>query len=142
MQSKNTIQIELHVDDFEPIKQYYSELGFRVAWERSPEEAKGYLVFTMNGNTICFWGGNNAVYDQPHFKQFPKNTVRGYGVEIVVIVEDIEAYYDRVKDRANVVEPLVMQPWGLKDFRTTDPSGYYLRFTSDHDILDPSNAVD
>ncbi len=42
----------------------------------------------------------------------------------------------------NVVEPLVRQPWGSQDFRAVDPFGFYLRFTSKHDILDESNAVD
>jgi len=137
----NNLHHELHVPDFEQIKSYYGSLGFKVVWERVPEEAKGYLVMEMDGTVICFWGGNEAIYDQPYFKQFPKETVRGYGVELVIMVDDIEAYYEDVKDTANVVEPLVKQPWGLKDFRAADPFGYYLRFTSKHNILDESNAV-
>lgn len=57
------------------------------------------------------------------------------------MVPDIEKFYKEVKDFANVVEELKLQPWGLKDFRTTDPFGYYLRFTSYHNILDNGNAV-
>ena len=48
----------------------------------------------------------------------------------------------KVKDGANVIEPLVLRPWGSKDFRSADPFGYYLRFTNKHNILDKSNAVD
>lgn len=88
------------------------------------------------------WGGNDAIYNQPYFKRFPKDTVRGYGVEVVLLVDDIESFYEQVKDVANIVEPLVEQHWGLKDFRCTDPFGYYLRFTSKHNILDKGNAVD
>jgi uncharacterized glyoxalase superfamily protein PhnB len=139
--SVNKLQVELHVKDFEPIKQYYTALGFEINWEREPEGSKGYLVMSLNGNTLCFWAGNQEVFNQPHFKQFPKDTPRGYGVEIVVVVNDIEDFYDKVKEIANVVEPLIEQPWGLRDFRTVDPEGYYLRFTSEHNILDPSNAV-
>jgi uncharacterized glyoxalase superfamily protein PhnB len=58
------------------------------------------------------------------------------------MVNDIASFYEQVKDKANVVEPLVKQPWGLQDFRATDPFGYYLRFTSKHNILDESNAVE
>jgi lactoylglutathione lyase len=140
--SSNRVQLELHVDDFKSIKHYYTGLGFRVVWERQPEEFKGYLVLEMGGNIICFWAGNQRVYEQPHFKQFPKDTPRGYGVEIVVVVDDIKEFYERVSAVANVAEPLIEQPWGLWDFRACDPAGYYLRFTSDHDILDPSNAVE
>lgn len=95
----------------------------------------------MDGTVLCFWGGNEAIFDQPYFKRFPNETPRGYGVELVIMVDSVEGYYEKVKDTANVVEPLVKQPWGLQDFRAADPFGYYLRFTSKHDILDESNAV-
>ncbi|HSW74142.1 MAG TPA: VOC family protein, partial [Candidatus Limnocylindria bacterium] len=102
----------------------------------------GYLVMEMGSTVICFWGGNDAIYEQPYFKRFPKETPKGYGVELIIMVDDIESYYKKVKDTANVVEPLIKQPWGLLDFRVADPFGYYLRFTTKHNILDDSNAVD
>lgn len=138
----NMLHLELHVPDFEQVKTYYGALGFRVVWERVPEDAKGYLVLERNGTVICFWGGNDAIYDQSHFRHFAKDTPRGYGVELVIMVDDIVSFYEQVKDKANVVKPLVEQPWGLQDFRATDPFGYYLRFTSKHNILDESNAVE
>ena len=138
----NIIQLELHVPDFDLVKKYYKKLGFEIVWERIPEDAKGYLVLQRDGNTLCFWGGNDVIYSQPYFKRFPKDTARGYGVEVVLMVDDIEGFYKQVKDVANIVEPLVEQPWGLKDFRCIDPFGYYLRFTSKHNILDKGNAVD
>lgn len=142
MESLNNLGLELHVPDFEPAKEYYSNLGFQEVWEHEPEGDKGYLVMKMDDTVLCFWPGTEEVFNQPYFKQFPKNTVRGYGVEVVIMVDDIDSYYEAVKDHANVVEPLTMQPWGIKDFRAADPFGYYLRFTSKHDILDPSNAID
>ena len=138
----NYLQLELHVPDFEPVKDYYGKFGFEIVWERTPEEAKGYLVIKRDNVTLCFWSGTDAIYDQPYFKRFPHDTPRGYGVEVVIMVDDIEKLYEEVKDFANVVEPLITQPWGLKDFRVTDPFGYYLRITSKHNILDNSNAVE
>lgn len=139
--ANNRLQLELHVPDFGPAKDYYGKLGFRVVWERKPEREKGYLVMEMAGNTICFWPGTDSVYEQSYFKKFSKDTPRGYGVELVIMIDDIEAYYKKVKDSANVVEPLKLQPWGSKDFRCTDPFGYYLRFSEHHNILDPNNAI-
>jgi len=138
----NHLQLELHVPDFKPVKEYYSKLGFKLVWERKPEADKGYLVLKMASTVLCFWPGTEAVFEQTYFKRFPKATVRSYGVELVIMVDDIEAYYNRVKDFANVVEPLVLRPWGSKDFRAADPFGYYLRFTSKHNILDNANAVE
>lgn len=139
--TQNSTLLELHVPDFDVVKLYYGKIGFEVVWERMPEGKKGYLVMRMENNILCFWCGNNNVYQQEYFKQFLKETKRGYGVEIVLIVSGLEAYYERVKAMANVVEELTMQPWGLKDFRAVDPFGYYLRFSPPHDILSDENAV-
>ena len=139
--AQNNILLELHVPDFEKVKEYYEKLGFDIIWERKPEGFKGYLMLKMENNILCFWAGNEHVYEQSYFKRFPKDTKRGYGVEIVIMVDDVEAYYSKVKGFANVVEELVLQPWGLKDFRVEDPFGYYLRITTYHNILDSINAV-
>lgn len=138
---RNKVLLEIHVPDFNIVKEYYGKLGFKVQWERPPEGFKGYLIMNMDENILCFWAGNDHVWEQEYFSQFSKDSKRGYGLEIVVMVEDIEAYYEKVKDFANVVEELQLKPWGLKDFRTEDPFGYYLRFTSHHDIFDPKYAV-
>lgn len=140
--SYTTTHLELHVPDFGPVKDYYGKLGFHIAWEREPDEFKGYLIMKLDDNVLCFWAGNKFVHQQPYFKNFPNNTKRGYGVEIIIMVQDIESYYEKVKAFANVVEPLVIQPWELKDFRTEDPFGYYLRFTSKHNVLDDTFAVE
>jgi catechol 2,3-dioxygenase-like lactoylglutathione lyase family enzyme len=139
--SNNHLQLELHVPDFGPVKDYYGKLGFEIVWEHPPEEDKGYLVMKMDQTIVCFWPGTDAIYNQPYFKKYPKDTPRGNGVELVIMVDDVEDYYEAVKDTANAVEPLIMRPWGSKDFRCADPFGYYLRFTSKHNILDNSNAI-
>lgn len=139
--ANNHLQLELHVPNFGPVKDYYGKLGFEIVWDRPAEGDKGYLVMKMDNTIICFWPGTDAIYDQTYFKQFSKDTPRGYGVELVVMVDDVDAYYEEVKDFANIVEPLILRPWGSKDFRTADPFGYYLRFTSKHNILDNSNAI-
>lgn len=139
--AQNSIQIELHVPDFEKVKEFYGKLGFEVVWERTPEEKKGYLVIKLDNNILCFWPGNEYVEKQSYFKNFPTDTKRGYGVEIVIMVEDIEKLYKKVETFCNIVDRLQTQPWGLKDFRIEDPFGFYLRFTEPHNILDEVNAV-
>lgn len=85
---------------------------------------------------LCFWPGNDELFDQSYFKRFPKNTTRGYGVEIVIPIGDIDVFYERVRERVCVVDPLVKQQWGRKDFRVVDPFGYYIRCTEPYDVLD------
>ena len=56
---------------------------------------------------------------------------RGLGVEIVLEVDDLDAYHARfLASEYPVSEPLQERPWGLRDFRVVDPDGYYLRITS------------
>lgn len=140
--ANNSINIELHVPDFELVKDFYGKLGFEVVWERKPDEKKGYMVIKRGDNILCFWPGNEYVKQQSYFKNFPQETKRGFGVEIVIMADDIEQVYKSAETFAKIVDPLQTQPWGLKDFRLEDPFGYYLRFTEPHDILDDTNAVD
>lgn len=138
---QNNVLIELHVPDFEKVKEYYGGLGFEVVRETKPKGKEGYLVLRMEDNILCFWSGNESVYEQSYFRRFPKNTKRGYGVEVVIMVMDVEAYYEKVRDTANIVAKLALRPWGLRDFRVEDPFGYYLRITSVHNVLDHPDAA-
>ncbi|GHG00400.1 hypothetical protein GCM10017783_10680 [Deinococcus piscis] len=54
---------------------------------------------------------------------------RGLGVELVLEVPDVQAAHAQAVAHAPQVSPLVRQPWGLTDFRVTDPDGYYWRVT-------------
>jgi lactoylglutathione lyase len=52
------------------------------------------------------------------------------GVELVVEVDDLDLCHDRVQDAGwPIIEEVTSRPWGLRDFRLLDPSGYYLRLT-------------
>lgn len=137
----NYLQIELHVPDFNTALDFYGKLGFKKVWMRQENNVGDYLVMERQGTILNFWPGNDAVWDQSYFKNFPKDTKRGYGVEIVIPVDDVKGYYESAKQFANISSELKVQPWGVKDFRIEDPFGFYLRITERHDILDPKYAV-
>lgn len=127
--------------DFDVTKDFYTKLGFEVIWIRQKGDVDDYLVMERDGTILNFWPGNETVWEQPYFKTFPKDTKRGYGVEIVYTVTDISNYCANVKDFATIVEELHEQPWGLSDFRFEDPFGFYFRVTEPHDIRSTDNAV-
>lgn len=136
------IIIELHVPDFVKVKNFYGKLGFKKVWEYPVIKQAGYLIMKRNESILAFFCGNKEVYNHPYFKKFPKNTVRGYGVEIAIYISDlpIEDYYRQVIakiDNQFIVQPLRKQPWGLKDFRLVDPFGYYLSIREPDNILKP-----
>eukprot|EP00919_Chromeraceae_sp_WS-2016_P079940 GHVR01189138.1.p1 GENE.GHVR01189138.1~~GHVR01189138.1.p1 ORF type:complete len:151 (+),score=18.13 GHVR01189138.1:36-488(+) len=139
--TNNRLQIELHVPDFKIVLDFYGKLGFKKVWHRSEDNNADYLVMEREGTILNFWPGNDSVYAQSYFKRFSKDTKRGYGVELVIPVDDVKAFHEKVRGFANIINPLVKRPWGLWDFRIEDPFGYYLRITERHDITSPDYAV-
>ncbi|MBI3384686.1 hypothetical protein HY030_00655 [Candidatus Gottesmanbacteria bacterium] len=132
--------IELHVPDFDKVLDFYGKLGFKKVWEYPPKDQSGYLVMKRGESVIAFFCGNNEVYNHPFFKRFPKNTVRGYAVELAIYISDkpIDDYYQEVVNNVGekyIVQPLIVKPWGSKDFRMIDPFGFYLRFGEPDNIL-------
>jgi hypothetical protein len=135
----NNLIIELHVPDLEMVKNFYAQLGFVVALDDKPnQENTGYLTMIRSdeaGNTMLnFYGGDERVYNQSFFKQFPKDTIRGYATEVTITTKDIEGVYKLASEnlKANIVRELKeLEDHGHKwrDFRMVDPFGFYLRFT-------------
>ena len=128
------IMLELHVPDFELTKTFYKDLGYEVVWERKPQDRKGYLVMRNGSSILNFYCGNEHVYEQSYFKKFPKNTQRGYGVEVIIPHDDIKSLYAKVSEKYHdqIVEPLEVR-FGKLDFRMLDPCGFYLRFVEHYD---------
>jgi len=126
--------IELHVPDFNVAQDFYEKLGFQIVWRDN--SAKGYMVMRRGRSILNFYAGSNAVYDQAHFREFPKNTPRGYAVEIILLSDDIENYFAEVSAKIDsIVEPLKLRRWGKKDFRLVDPFGFYIRIAERYDWL-------
>jgi catechol 2,3-dioxygenase-like lactoylglutathione lyase family enzyme len=140
-QAVNRIQVELHVSDVQMALDFYGALGFKTVWHRWEGDELDYLVMEREGAILNFWPGQGHVWGKSYFSQFPRTSKPGYGVEIVIGVKDIEAYYEKVKVVANIVDTLKLRPWGLKDFRIEDPFGYYLRMTQPYDVTNPKWAA-
>lgn len=140
----NSLHVELHVPDFNAAKQFYLPLGFRVIRENQPKDKDGYLVLKNDaGCIIRFWSGNNEIYKQSYFKQFNPDTKRGYGVEIIIITSlDLKELEGLVENAGGkLAEPVKERSWGLADFRCVDPFGYYLCFTTPHDVTGPKYQI-
>lgn len=119
--------LELHVPDFAPVKDFYGRLGFAIVREESGED--GYLVLRSGRNVIAFWPGSPTVASHPYFARHAPDTPRGYGVEIVIEVDDVDALYETARSFAEIVARLERRSWGARDFRVVDPFGFYLRIT-------------
>lgn len=136
---RNNLIIELHVPDFDTVKNFYGILGFAPISENPVTETDpGYLVLKRRddeGDTILnFYGGNEKVYGQAYFKNFPQNTKRGYAAEVTIPVAHVDDFYNEIasKIKNHIRQPVIDKKDGetlWRDFRIEDPFGFYLRFT-------------
>lgn len=130
--------IELHVEDLDLAIEFYKKLGFIVALRIT--EGDNYLTMRRNTTIINFYGYQTSEYSHPYFSKYPRETQRGYGVEIIIPVDNIEKEYEMAVSVINasfIVERLAIRPWGKRDFRIVDPFGFYIRFTERINWLKP-----
>ncbi|HEV2129137.1 MAG TPA: VOC family protein [Thermomicrobiales bacterium] len=120
------LRMELFVEDMDRTVDFYRDvLGFELA-----RREEGYAS-VRRGDVIL---GIGPIAKLPaeggYFTERRLAQDRGLGVEIVLEVEDVAAEYEQVVATGwPIVEELQGRPWGLTDFRITDPDGYYLRVT-------------
>ncbi|MHC0039724.1 VOC family protein [Pseudoneobacillus sp. C159] len=119
------IRFELFVNELATSLHFYEQiLGFR----------KGYVgndygeVF--NGAVeigLCLM---DKLPESHPLKTKSTDERKGLGVEIVLVVDELESFYHKVKNSTYPISShLQIQPWNLRDFRLSDPDGYYLRIT-------------
>lgn len=121
------LRIELFVADVAASADFYRRvLGFAV------ERQEGGYASVRNGDVLL---GLAAIDDLPPEapagpSQGSVRRGRGAGVEIVLEVDDLAACHEAVLTAGQTLSaPLSERPWGLTDFRLTDPDGYYIRVT-------------
>lgn len=134
------IILEIHVPNFDIVREFYGKLGFKEIWNYPPKEQSGYMVMKKDNSILAFFCGNDEVYNHSFFKRYPKMTPRGYGIEICLYISDkpIDQYYESVINaigKERIITPLELKPWGRKDFRIIDPFGYYIC------VREPSNIL-
>jgi catechol 2,3-dioxygenase-like lactoylglutathione lyase family enzyme len=122
------LRLELFVRDMDASIAFYRDvLGFELL-RREP----GYASIRSGGVTFGLGPIAKLPVDDGYFTQARLAGDRGAGVEIVLEVDDVTAYRERVRAAGydDLQEDIQRRPWGLADFRIADPDGYYLRITS------------
>ena len=97
---------ELPVADVERAQQHYRDaLGFEIGW-LEPDKGIGSV---SRGKAVLFFRKRTPPFEPAiHW----------------VFAEDIEATYQELKSLgANIVDPLQMKPWGIRQFTVEDLDG-------------------
>lgn len=117
-----TLRFEIFPADLDATADFYVRvLGFQIVRDQRRSELR-YLALERDGVLVgAAWRPD--VRDQ----QSRRPPV---GVELVLETDDVDQERDRVVAAGwPLAEDMVQRPWGLRDFRLLDPSGYYLRVT-------------
>jgi uncharacterized glyoxalase superfamily protein PhnB len=103
---------------------YRDVLGFSVG-ATVPDAAPYVFAAVQSGAVEIFLNAPEpAAAEYPAFKDRPI----GGTLTLYIEVEDISQVYELLKDRVNVVMPLVKQWYGVTEFILTDPDGYLITF--------------
>ncbi len=119
------LSVELFVPDVTQATRYYVDtLGFTVL-RTTPDDAPIFAIASLGEAVVMFmhdrfYAGTRADLDY-----------RGSGIDIRLMVPNVDAVYDRVrKAGAEVMNPIGDREYGLRDFIMVDPFGFRLRFAS------------
>jgi lactoylglutathione lyase len=112
-------KFEFFVHDVADSRKFYAALGFSVAHMKTD----GYSTLTSGSTVIALtplpwwlpvhWFG---------FLRYPP-----VGTEVVLYSAHLESSKAALKERGYSPGEIRLQPWGHRDFRITDPDGYYIR---------------
>ena len=122
------LRLELFALDMEASIAFYTRV---LAFELVRHEPGDYASLRLGGVVLGIGPVAKLPEEGGYFGRNIATLRRGLGVEIVLEVEDVDGCQERVADSGHpILEPLRERPWGLRDFRISDPDGYYLRVTS------------
>lgn len=137
------VMVELHVPSFAVAKKFYGKLGFKLVWERKPQPNRtdrfreGYMVMRQGQTILNFYCGTEDVYNHSYFKKWPKTSKRGYAVEIVLPIDNLQEFYRKVQKLfpKNIFQPPEKRFY-FADFRMSDPFGFFIRFVDRYNWVD------
>lgn len=118
------LRLELFVNSVPESMDFYTRvLGF----ETISYQPDNYSVFRLGDIQIALQDQAQLPDDHP---LKPHNRPVGLAVEIVFEVDDVDNAYARVqREDWQISATLAQRPWGLRDFRLSDPNGLYIRIT-------------
>src|SRR5256714_4020312 len=119
-----TSWVEICVSDLDQsINWFENVLGFRVVARDENEYAE-----LRQGETYIQLASDQAAYWEPERQRLLAPGQRGSGVEIVLVVDNIDAVYRQAQQaRAEIVRPLADYPWHMRQFWVRHPDGYLIR---------------
>lgn len=118
-----TSWVEISVSNFEESLAWFENvLGFRVTARTANDHAE------LSCGEVFLYVAADHTADRASHPRLPPAGQRGSGVEIVLLVDDVDAIYRQAQQAAaDIVRPLAEYPWHMRQFWVRHPDGYLLR---------------
>ena len=119
------LSVELFVPDVTEATRYYANtLGFTVL-RMTPGQEPIFAIASLGEAVVMF------MHDRFYAGARADLDYRGAGVDVRLMVPDVDTVYERVREAGvEVMNPIGDREYGLRDFIMRDPFGFRLRFAS------------
>lgn len=119
-------RVELYVKDIEKSLAFYQDFVGLQLYGRN--ERCGRFNYDFFSLLIT----SDATLDGDHYFKRSKSDLKGNGMELIIVVKDLEIVYQRCLENNYVIKvPIEKYDWGMRGFKIIDPDGYFLRITSE-----------
>jgi uncharacterized glyoxalase superfamily protein PhnB len=106
----------IHVPDVRAIAEWYESIGFEIRRTNEPDGEMDWAALAFGSTEVMFSEGGQA--SSAHRRE----------VDLYVQTEDVQALYERLKDRVEIVEPLHDTFYGMREFIIRDPNRFWITF--------------
>jgi uncharacterized glyoxalase superfamily protein PhnB len=104
---------------------YTNLLGFEVL-QSVPDSGILQWAFIQSGDVRLMLQKETSIKEE--YPELEKHTGGG-ALTFYIQVEGLEGWYEKLKDKVNVIKPLHKTFYGANEFSITDPDGFILTFS-------------
>jgi uncharacterized glyoxalase superfamily protein PhnB len=116
---KKVVPVLLVADLQRSVDWYAGVLGFELLW-RSPADGGGENAMLHAGEVDLLLSTGSHLGAEPKFTG-----------TLYYQVDGVDVFYERVKDRVEMLWPLEAMDYGTREFGVRDPDGYNLAFSEE-----------
>jgi len=118
------VVLELMVDNIQRSVSFYTDiLGFEKEFE-FPDSNPTFVYVAKDEVHISFFKREEFVKEVPKFRDMRLGGSFAFNIE----VEDIQSFYDSIKEKVAIVKELYETDYGTLEFTMEDSDGYVLLF--------------
>ncbi|MBI1921759.1 MAG: VOC family protein [Geobacter sp.] len=122
------VSIQLTVADLETTEAFYAGiLEMPIRHALTAPGAPEHLLMKMDGWELIFVDESEVIQNHPVLEERLQEIPKGVGMTLHFPVEDIEGIFAAlVEEEIEILYPLQVMPYGMKEVWCFDPDGYLL----------------